>query len=258
MSSRQVLLRDVRFSTISNHAIRRKRLLAPLFRGETWFSSTFAVYRHARFINVRAFSTVTKNDGSNTSNNNGSKNKAVFVKDKLEIRIARTLLDFLWPKISEKDNKEAIEAAKLRKKRVIGSLGLMMGGKAVTIQVPYIFKHLVDSLPASEQIAAQIASSDPATAAGVPILLLLGYGTARASASGLQELRNAVFAHVAQDIIRKVGRRTFDHVHQMDMQFHLERNTGQLSRILDRGNRSITFVLNAMIFHVGKFSVTGG
>ena len=60
--------------------------------------------------------------------------------------------------------------------------------------------------------------------------------------SGFNEWRNAVFAHVAQDAIRNVGRSVFDHVHKLDMQFHLSRNTGQLSRILDRGNRSISFV----------------
>jgi ABC-type transport system involved in Fe-S cluster assembly fused permease/ATPase subunit len=58
-----------------------------------------------------------------------------------------------------------------------------------------------------------------------------------------------VFAHVAQDAIRNVGRTVFDHVHKLDMQFHLSRNTGQLSRTLDRGQRSISFILNAMVFH---------
>lgn len=66
----------------------------------------------------------------------------------------------------------------------------------------------------------------------------------------LLKCSNAIFSHVAQDAIRRVGRRVFDHVHKLDMQFHLNRNTGQVSRILDRGNRSISFVLNAMVFNV--------
>jgi len=169
-----------------------------------------------------------------------------------EFRVFKALFQFLWPTTLPEDSLEKQEADKLRKQRVVGSLGLMVGGKAVTLSVPYIFKGLVDTLPATAQIATEMAAGDPSTLmAGLPIALLLGYGAARASASGLQEWRNAVFAHVAQDVIRKVGRRTFDHVHQMDLQFHLERNTGQLSRILDRGNRSITFVLNAMVFHIG-------
>jgi ABC-type transport system involved in Fe-S cluster assembly fused permease/ATPase subunit len=111
--------------------------------------------------------------------------------------------------------------------------------------VPFLFKELVDSLPAAEQVA----SMDPFLAT-IPLTLVLGYGVSRATASGLQEWRNAVFAHVAQDAIRRVGRNVFDHVHKLDMQFHLTRNTGQVSRVLDRGNRSISFVLNAMVFNV--------
>lgn len=170
------------------------------------------------------------------------------VSEKLELRIAQTFVEVLWPPSKETDDEAATLRKKLRKRRVAGSLGLLVGGKVISIQVPYIFKHLVDALPVSDAI---VAADPTVAAAGLPVALLLGYGTARASASGLQELRNAVFAYVAQDVIRIVGRRTFDHVHRMDMQFHLERNTGQLSRVLDRGNRSITFVLNAMVFHIG-------
>ena len=132
------------------------------------------------------------------------------------------------------------------KRRVLGSIGLMVVGKAVTINIPFVFKNLVDSLPSPDQLAVMV---DP-TLSMVSLAMVLGYGISRASASGLQELRNAVFAHVAQDAIRRVGRNVFDHVHKMDMQFHLSRNTGQLSRVLDRGNRSISFILNALTFNV--------
>jgi ATP-binding cassette subfamily B (MDR/TAP) protein 7 len=131
----------------------------------------------------------------------------------------------------------------------------MLAGKGVNIQVPYIFKSLVDSLPfdVSAEVAAG-ATLDAATmtaASGVPIVaLLLGYGMSRAAASGFQEWRNAVFANVAQATIRKVGRSVFNHVHGLDLQFHLSKNTGKVSRILDRGNRSINMVLNAMVFNV--------
>jgi ABC-type transport system involved in Fe-S cluster assembly fused permease/ATPase subunit len=120
----------------------------------------------------------------------------------------------------------------------------MVASKAVTINVPFVFKALVDSLPAAEMV-----TTDPVLAT-IPLSLVLAYGASRATASGLQEWRNAIFSHVAQDAIRRVGRRVFDHVHKLEMQFHLNRNTGQVSRILDRGNRSISFVLNAMVFNV--------
>eukprot|EP00547_Thalassionema_nitzschioides_P005017 CAMPEP_0194206646 /NCGR_PEP_ID=MMETSP0156-20130528/5607_1 /TAXON_ID=33649 /ORGANISM="Thalassionema nitzschioides, Strain L26-B" /LENGTH=573 /DNA_ID=CAMNT_0038933211 /DNA_START=280 /DNA_END=2001 /DNA_ORIENTATION=- len=129
---------------------------------------------------------------------------------------------------------------------VLLSLGLMVSGKLVTIQVPYLFKHLVDSMPTQ----AMVLENPELAMSGFPLAMVLGYGISRATASGLNEYRNAVFANVAQDAIRKVGRKVFDHVHKLDMQFHLSRNTGQLSRILDRANRSISFTLNAMVFNI--------
>lgn len=114
-----------------------------------------------------------------------------------------------------------------------------MAGKAVTIQIPFIFKHLVD------------ASTTMDPSAQLPLALLLGYGCSRAAAAALQEYRNVVFAVVAQDAIRKMGVSIFEHIHTLDLHFHTSRNTGQLSRTLDRGQRSISFILNSMVFHVG-------
>jgi ABC transporter transmembrane region len=164
------------------------------------------------------------------------------------LRISKTLARHVWPS-------DDSEQSKKRKERVLFSMALMLSGKAVTIQVPYIFKSLVDSLPiAIENASTGMAPLDLYTAtssAGIPMLaLLMGYGMSRAASSGFNEWRNAVFAHVAQDAIRNVGRNVFQHVHSLDMQFHLNKNTGKVSRILDRGNRSISFVLNAMVFNI--------
>jgi len=137
----------------------------------------------------------------------------------------------------------------------------MVLGKAVTIQVPFVFKNLIDSMPthmphsastssaAAADLAIQMDPTALTTTTTLPVALLLGYGISRACASGFQEWRNVVFAHVAQGAIRSVSRQTFDHVLRLDLPFHLNRNTGQLSRTLDRGQRSISFVLNAMVFH---------
>ena len=166
------------------------------------------------------------------------------------LRIAKALSIHIWP---SDDSPES----KLRKKLVLSSLGLMLAGKAVTIQVPYIFKHLVDSLPL--ELVDTEMTIGATSASGVPILaLLLGYGMSRAASSGFNEYRNAVFARVAQETIRKVGRGVFDHVHSLDLQFHLTKNTGQVSRILDRSNRSISYVLNALVFHIAPTVVEVG
>jgi ABC-type transport system involved in Fe-S cluster assembly fused permease/ATPase subunit len=83
----------------------------------------------------------------------------------------------------------------------------------------------------------------------LPILLLLSYGLCRSLSSFFRETTTAIFAYVAQSAIRSVGRSTFDHVHSLDLQYHLNRNTGALSRVLERGSRSISFALNAMVFN---------
>jgi len=135
------------------------------------------------------------------------------------------------------------------KQRVAMSVGLLLAGKLVNIQVPFLFKHVVDDLGAAVT-ASEVALADPTTAATLPLLLLTGYGLARATTSAFQELRNAVFAAVAQKAIRDVARDVFMHIHNLDMKFHMNRNTGVLNRVIDRGSRSINFVLSSMVFNV--------
>jgi len=206
-------------------------------------------------------------NSSDTSNTSASgytpKTTAKTLSDdsKSALRISKTLVRHVWPSDDSDESKH-------RKKQVVLALSLMFAGKGVTIQVPFIFKSLVDTLQIDGSHAIEAAVSlTPTTldlttltsAAGIPIIVaLLGYGMSRAAASGFQELRNAVFANVTQEAIRKVGRSVFQHVHTLDMQFHLSKNTGKLSRILDRGNRSISFVLNAMVFHVAPTTVEVG
>ncbi|KAG8336366.1 ATP-binding cassette sub- B member 7, mitochondrial [Homalodisca vitripennis] len=75
-------------------------------------------------------------------------------------------------------------------------------------------------------------------------------GIARAGAAGFNELRNAVFAKVAQHSIRRIARNVFLHLHNLDLSFHLSRQTGALSKTIDRGSRGINFVLSAMVFNI--------
>lgn len=75
-------------------------------------------------------------------------------------------------------------------------------------------------------------------------------GIARTGAAGFNELRNAVFAKVAQHSIRKIARNVFLHLHSLDLNFHLSRQTGALSKAIDRGSRGINFVMSALVFNV--------
>lgn len=151
--------------------------------------------------------------------------------------ILRILVSHLCPSGNLKEAKEI-------KQKVLISAGLVVASKALTIQVPFIFKDLVNSLGD----ASSALAGSPEVA--VPLAMVLGYGIARFSASASSELANAVFATVAQKTIRKVAVRVFKHLHAMDLKFHLDRQTGALSRIIDRGSRSIDFVLRAMAFRV--------
>ncbi|XP_050392679.1 iron-sulfur clusters transporter ABCB7, mitochondrial isoform X3 [Patella vulgata] len=143
----------------------------------------------------------------------------------------------IWPK-----NKTGIRL------RVMAALGLLVGSKVLNVQVPFIFKCVVDYLnKPSEYLHMEtvpIAIMTTATA------LMIGYGVARAGASGFNELRNAVFAKVAQSSIRRVANNVFLHLHSLDLNFHLSRQTGALSKAIDRGTRGINFVLSALVFNV--------
>eukprot|EP01035_Chromulina_nebulosa_P021903 gene21903-28358_t len=99
-------------------------------------------------------------------------------------------------------------------------------------------------------LASVLQSSPEVALLSVPLVLAMSYGLARSSAAGFGELKNAIFSEVAHGAIRKVSRNIFEHLHQLDLQFHLDRNTGALSRTIDRGTRSINFALTAMLFNV--------
>ena len=135
------------------------------------------------------------------------------------------------------------------KARVVASLGLLCASKLANIQVPFIFKALIDAL-SDGQIEALSALQPDTLLYSTPLVLALSYGLARSSAAGFAELRNTIFSVVAHSAIRQVARDVFSHLHRLDMQFHLDRNTGQLARTIDRGSRSINFALSAMLFNV--------
>lgn len=167
-------------------------------------------------------------------------------------KILSTLLHYTWP----------VGQPGLRT-RVVASLGLLVGGKLLNIQVPFIFKQIVDTLslanlPGGAAIPGALAAADAALApltgaplsVTVPFALLFGYGLARATSTGFNELRNTIFASVAQRAIRLVSVDVFRHLHALDLRFHLDRQTGALQRTVDRGSRSINFVLTSLVFNV--------
>ncbi|KAA3625384.1 MAG: ABC transporter ATP-binding protein/permease [Proteobacteria bacterium] len=116
-----------------------------------------------------------------------------------------------------------------------------MIAKFANIGVPLALKSIVDALDV-DNLETGLAA--------IPIALLVGYGLLRLSTIVFQELRNAVFARAAQRSTREIGLRVFEHLHTLSLRFHLDRQTGGVSRDMERGSRSITQLLNYLIFSI--------
>jgi len=140
----------------------------------------------------------------------------------------RALLPHLWPK-----GEPGLKA------RVVTAVACLAVAKLANIYVPILFKRMVDAL-------------GPAGSAAVllPLGLLAAYGLARVMAQAFAELRDAVFAKVAQRAIRRVALQTFRHLHRLSLRFHLDRQTGGLSRAIERGAKGIEFLLFFVLFNV--------
>ncbi|CCM00119.1 uncharacterized protein FIBRA_02146 [Fibroporia radiculosa] len=128
------------------------------------------------------------------------------------------------------------------RRRVLFGFGLLIAGKLLNVQVPLLFKEIIDSL--------NLDITAGSTVWVVAGSLVLGYGAARIGATLSGELLNAVFANVGQRAVRKVARQTFEHLLNLDVKFHLSRQTGGLTRAIDRGTKGITFILQAIIFRI--------
>ena len=143
-----------------------------------------------------------------------------------DLQTVRTLLPYLWP-----HGKPALRA------RVVMAVGLLVAAKATTVIVPFFYKFAVDALSAPAVVV-------------VPVALLVAYGLARVMAQAFGELRDAVFAKVAQRAVREAGLKTFRHLHALSLRFHLDRKTGAVSRAIERGTKGIEFILNFTLFSV--------
>ncbi|CAH8638168.1 unnamed protein product [Schistosoma rodhaini] len=148
--------------------------------------------------------------------------------------IIRRLLKYVWPK----DRPEI-------RLRVVAAMLLLLSSKCVNVLVPFVFKIAVDCL--SGETPLLLGDTSPSVAATT---ILISYGLFRATASGLNELRTAVFAKAALSSIREVGVQVFRHMHNLDLSYHLGRRTGALGKAIDRGARGINFILTAMVFNL--------
>ncbi len=140
-----------------------------------------------------------------------------------DIRTLRALAPFLWD----------------YRGRVLLALACLVLAKVANVGIPLVLKDIVDRLDA-----------DGATLLVLPLALLLMYGCLRLASSLFTELRDAVFARVRHGAMRKVSLRVLEHLHRLSLRYHLERKTGGLSRDIDRGTRSVSSLMNYMVFSI--------
>ena len=151
---------------------------------------------------------------------------------KADWAIMKEMARYLWPKNDL--------GARVR---VATALALLVASKVLNVQVPFYFKNIVDSM--NVDFAAL-----GGTAWTVGGAMIVAYGATRIGAAVFQEVRNAIFASVAQKAIRRVACNVFEHLLRLDLNFHLSRQTGGLTRAIDRGTKGISFLLTSMVFHI--------
>jgi ATP-binding cassette subfamily B protein len=124
--------------------------------------------------------------------------------------------------------------------RVLFALTCLISAKFANVSVPLVFKQLVDGLDISREQAFIV----------VPAALLVAYGVLRFSTSLLTELRELVFARVTQEAVREISLQVFGHLHALSLRFHLERQTGGLTRDIERGTRSIGSLISYTLYSI--------
>jgi len=137
-------------------------------------------------------------------------------------RTIKTLIPYLWE----------------FRGRVLLAMAFLILAKLANVGVPMVLKEVVDSLDRPQALLT------------LPIALLIGYGALRLGNSLFGELRDAVFAKALQRSIRRVALRVFEHLHSLALRFHLERQTGGMSRDIERGTAGIRFLLNFTLFNI--------
>jgi len=147
-----------------------------------------------------------------------------------------SLLPYLWPR----DDMGA-------RVRVVIAAIFLVCAKIAVVWVPMVYSWAVDALVPGPGAAGTV----PAVAVvAVPVALIAGYGLLRIAASSFGEMRDAIFAAVQQRTVRRIALQTFRHLHRLSLRFHLDRQTGGLSRAIERGTTGVENVLRLAVFNV--------
>ncbi|MFZ3033970.1 MAG: ABC transporter ATP-binding protein/permease [Parvibaculum sp.] len=142
----------------------------------------------------------------------------------------RSFAPYLWP-----------QGRRDLRIRVVAALVFLLVAKIITVYVPFLYRDAVNAL----------SVSSPATIAiTMPVVLIIAFGVGRILMVGLGQVRDAVFAPVSQNAVRALALQTFRHLHALSLRFHLERRTGGLSRVIERGTKAIDLLLRFSVFNI--------
>ena len=148
----------------------------------------------------------------------------------------------LWPYIWPSDRIDL-------KMRVVWSVVLLLLAKVATLAVPFTFKWAIDALTGADTAPVQ-ASNWTLWLIASPLIMTLSYGGLRVLMAVLTQWRDGIFARVAMHAVRKLAYLTFVHMHELSLRFHLERKTGGLTRVLERGRTSIEVIVRMVILQL--------
>ena len=169
------------------------------------------------------------------SHNTSTPPQVVHAADRSTLATIGSLLPYLWPR------------GDLRARtRVVVAMSFLVLSKVATVYVPVVYSRAVDALAPTFGANAGAAGS----LLLIPTALIVGYGLLRVASSGFGEMRDAVFASVQMQAARRVALETFQHMHRLSLRFHMDRQTGGLSRAIERGTLGIQQMLRMTIFNV--------
>src|SRR6195256_3096730 len=155
----------------------------------------------------------------------------------------------LWPYIWPGDRVDL-------KMRVVWSMVLLLVAKLATLSVPFTFKWAIDALTGADSAPVQ-SSNWKMWLIASPVIMTVSYGGMRVLMAVLTQWRDGIFARVAMHAVRKLAYLTFVHMHELSLRFHLERKTGGLTRVLERGRSGIEVIVRMVILQLVSTVVEG-
>jgi ABC-type transport system involved in Fe-S cluster assembly fused permease/ATPase subunit len=165
------------------------------------------------------------------ANNTAGKSPSVSADEGSVFSTIRNLWSYMWP-----ENRPDL------KLRVVLALSALLASKVATTLVPFAYKGIIDSLDGTNPDSTLILGL------AIPVVLVIAYVVGNIVDAGFQQLRDVLFASVGQHAVRKLALQTFHHMHRLSLRFHLQRRTGGLSRVIERGTKGIeTIVRFAML-----------